>query len=278
MTSMPSVPDITLNDGSFMPQLGFGVWQVPAGETAKAVGLAIAAGSRSIDTAMIYRNEEGVGDGVRTSGIPREQIFITTKLWNADQGYDSTLRAFDASLKRLRLDYVDLYLIHWPMPQQGRYADSWKAFVTLKNGGRAKSIGVSNFNPKHLQKIMDETGVVATVNQVELHPRFQQKALREFHAKHGIATESWSPLGRGALSNEPVLARIAKKHGKTWAQIVLRWHIELGLIAIPKSVTPARIRENISIFDFRLDAEDMKAIAALDHSGGRSGPDPDADW
>lgn len=228
MTSMPSVPDITLNDGNSMPQLGFGVWQVPAGETAKAVGLAIAAGYRLIDTAMIYRNEEGVGDGVRASGIPREQIFITTKLWNADQGYDSTLRAFDASLKRLRLDYVDLYLIHWPMPQQGRYADSWKALVTLKNGGRAKSIGVSNFNPMHLQKIIDETGVVPTVNQVELHPRFQQKVLREFHAKHGIATESWNPLGRGALSNEPVLARIAKKHGKTWAQIVLRWHVELG--------------------------------------------------
>ena len=278
MTSMPSVPDIALSDGSSMPQLGFGVWQVPAGETAKTVGLAIAAGYRSIDTAMIYRNEEGVGEGVRASGIPREQIFITTKLWNADQGYDSTLRAFDASLKRLRLDYVDLYLIHWPMPQQGRYADSWKALVTLKNGGRAKSIGVSNFNQKHLQKIMDETGVVPTVNQVELHPRFQQKALREFHAKHGIATESWSPLGRGALSNEPVLAKVAKKHGKTWAQIVLRWHVELGLIVIPKSVTPARIRENISIFDFRLDTEDLNAIAALDHSDGRSGPDPDADW
>ncbi len=274
---MTAIPEILLNDGRRMPQFGFGVWQIREAETAGLVKTATEAGYRSIDTAAIYGNEAGVGEGVRKSGVAREELFITTKLWNSEQGHAKTLKAFDASLKRLALDYVDLYLIHWPVPELRLYVETWKALIELKKGGQAKSVGVSNFTMHHLRRIMDEAGIVPAVNQIELHPRFQQNALREFHAAHGIATESWSPLGRGALFGDATLAAIARKHRKTTAQIILRWHIDSGLIVIPKSATPARIRENISIFDFLLDAADMKAIAALDHSDGRAGPDPDSE-
>jgi 2,5-diketo-D-gluconate reductase A len=270
-----SHPTLYLNDGAMMPQLGFGVWQVENSQAASVVREAIDAGYRSVDTAAIYRNEEGVGEAIRSTDVPRGDLFITTKLWNDDQGYDTTLKAFDASLKRLGLDHVDLYLIHWPAWKRDAYADTWRAFVKLKEEGRTKSIGVSNFQVTHLQRLFDETGVVPAVNQIELHPRFQQKALCDFHAEHGIATESWSPLGRGALIDDPTIATLARKHGKTPAQIIIRWHLDNGLIVIPKSVTPSRIRENIDVFDFTLDAEDMRVIEKLDDKDGRTGPDPD---
>jgi 2,5-diketo-D-gluconate reductase A len=271
---MSSVPSLTLLDGRRIPQFGLGVFQTPAAETAQAVGTAFDLGYRHIDTAAIYGNEEGVGRAVAASGLPREQLFITTKLWNAEQGYDSALRAFDASLGRLGLDYVDLYLIHWPCPAKDRFVDSWKALIELQRQGRAKSIGVSNFRIEDLDRIAAETGVVPAVNQIELHPLLQQEALRAYHARHGIVTESWSPIARGGeLLQHPVLAAMARKHGKTPAQVVLRWHVELGLVVFPKSVTPSRIKENIEIFDFRLDPEDLAAIKALD-AGKRIGPDP----
>jgi len=271
-----SQPAITLNDGRVMPQLGLGVWQSPREVTAQAVRSALSVGYRSIDTAAAYRNEAEVGEGVRASGLDRAEVFVTTKLWNDDQGFDSTLRAMDASLHRLGMDYVDLYLIHWPAPQQGRYLDSWKAFIRLREEGKARSIGVSNFTVEHLERIIGETGVTPTVNQVELHPRHQQADLRAAHQRLGVATESWSPLGQGALLTDPVVAKIAAKHGKTPAQAIIRWHLDLGLIVIPKSVTPARIAQNLDVFDFKLDAEDLAAIAALDDAGGRIGPNPTA--
>jgi diketogulonate reductase-like aldo/keto reductase len=270
-----SQPTITLNDGRLMPQLGFGVWQVPNDEAAAAVREAIDAGYRSIDTAAIYRNEEGVGAAIGATGVGRENLFITTKLWNDDQGYDTTLKAFDASLKRLGLDYVDLYLIHWPVWKREAYPDTWRAFIKLKQEGRVKSIGVSNFKIAHLQRLFDETGVVPALNQIELHPGFQQRELRAFHAEHGIATESWSPLGQGTLIQNERIAAIGRKHGKSPAQVILRWHLDNGLIVIPKSVTPSRIRQNIDVFDFRLDADDMGVIDQLDDPGGRIGPDPE---
>lgn len=265
---------IKLNDGAAMPQLGFGVWQVPDDQTAVAVRTAIAAGYRSIDTAAIYGNENGVGQGIKAAGVARSELFVTTKLWNDRQGATEPLKALDESLKRLKLDYVDLYLIHWPAPQQGRFVESWKALVRLRKEGRARSIGVSNFTATHLTRIIDETGVTPAVNQIELHPRLQQKALRELHARHGIATESWSPLGQGKLLDDPVLATIAKKHRKTVAQVILRWHLDSGLIAIPKSTHAPRIRENFALFDFNLDSSDLAQIAKLD-ANGRIGPDPD---
>ncbi|MGW7369563.1 aldo/keto reductase [Streptomyces sp. NPDC054841] len=271
---MSKVPSITLNNGVSMPQLGFGVWQVPDNEAAKAVGTALEAGYRSIDTAAVYENEKGTGQAVAACGIPREELFVTTKLWNADQGYDSTLRAFDASLTRLGLDYVDLYLIHWPLPAKDAYVDTYKAFETILADGRAKAIGVSNFLPAHLERLLGETSIVPAVNQIELHPQLQQAESRALHAKHGIATEAWSPLGQGrGLLEVPTIVAIAQKHGKTPAQVVLRWHLQLGNIVIPKSVTPARIRENIDVFGFELDADDLAAFGALDE-GRRLGPDP----
>jgi diketogulonate reductase-like aldo/keto reductase len=268
------VPFITLNNGVQMPQLGFGVWQVPDEEAASAVATALEAGYRSIDTAAAYQNEKGTGEAIAASGVPREELFVTTKLWNADHGYDSALRAFDASLEKLGLDYVDLYLIHWPLPERGLYLDTWRAFEKLHADGRAKAIGVSNFPVDRLQHVLDEGSVVPAVNQIELHPNFPQREARDFHAAHGIATEAWSPLGQGrGLLEDPALAALAAKHGRTPAQVVLRWHVQIGNVVIPKSVTPARIRENIDVFDFELDTEDLAAIDALDN-GTRLGPDP----
>lgn len=261
--------DIDLNDGRAMPRLGLGVWQTPAGEAARIMREAVAAGYRAVDTASAYNNEEGVGEGLAGS-----DVFLTTKLWNADQGFDAALRAFEASLGRLGRDSVDLYLIHWPAPKKGLFVDSWRALVRLREEGRAKSIGVSNFTAEHLERIVGETGVTPAVNQVELHPQFQQRALREAHDRMGVRTESWSPLGRGKLLGDPVLAAIAKKHGKTPAQVVIRWHLDEGLIAIPKTVNPGRLRENIDVWDFALDADDRARVAGLDSPDGRTGPDP----
>ncbi|KOV66705.1 oxidoreductase [Streptomyces sp. AS58] len=259
-----------------MPQLGFGVWQVPDDEAEHAVATALEAGYRSIDTAAIYGNEEGTGKAVRASGLPREEVFVTTKLWNGDQGYDATLRAFDVSLGKLGLDYVDLYLIHWPMPSKGKFVDTYKAFESLLADGRVRAIGVSNFLPEHLERLIDETSVIPAVNQIELHPHLQQHAVREFHAEQGIATEAWSPLGSGrGLLEVPAIVAIAQKHNRTPAQVVLRWHLQLGNVVIPKSVTPSRIKENIDVFDFTLDTEDLAAISALNEDR-RLGPDPAA--
>lgn len=265
---------ISFSDGNRIPQVGLGVWQTPNNEAAPAVRAALSAGYRHIDTAAVYENEEGVGEGIRSSGVDRGDIFLTTKLWNNDQGFDSALKAFDASLKRLGTDYVDLYLIHWPSPHRGLFVETWKAFIRLKEEGRIRSIGVSNFYPEHLQKIIDETGVVPVINQIELHPDFQQKDARAFHLTHSIATQSWSPLGQGKLLNHPVIGKIAEKHGRSAAQVIIRWHIESGLVVIPKSVTPSRIEENFKVFDFSLDPEDMAEISTLDSNSTRIGPDP----
>ncbi|EIE99161.1 aldo/keto reductase [Saccharomonospora glauca] len=272
---MTQVPNITLNTGAAMPQLGFGVFQVPPDQVVEPVVEALRAGYRSIDTAAVYGNEEGVGRAIAESGVAREDLFVTTKVWNDRQGYDSTLAAFDESLARLGLDYVDLYLIHWPAPAQDRYVETWKAMEKLHSEGRAKAIGVSNFQVSHLRRLLDETDVVPAVNQIELHPRLQQEELRAFHAEHGIATEAWSPLGQGkGLLDDATLASLAEKYGRSPAQIVLRWHVQLGNITIPKSVTPSRIRENIQVFDFELSDEDMATLKGLE-TGVRVGPDPD---
>ncbi|MBB3228281.1 diketogulonate reductase-like aldo/keto reductase [Luteibacter sp. Sphag1AF] len=268
------VPLLDLNDGRRAPQLGFGVWQIDDAHATAAVEAALKTGYRSIDTASIYGNEKGVGEGIVRSGVARGDIFLTTKLWNADQGYDSTLKAFDASLARLGTDYVDMYLIHWPMPAKDTYVDTWKALVHLREQGRVRSIGVSNFQPEHLERIIAETGVTPVVNQIELHPDFAQRDNDAFHAKHHIITEAWSPLGQGGdLLKHPLLEGIARRVDRTVAQVVLRWHVQRGHMVIPKSQTPSRIAENFAIFDFALSADDMRTIDGLD-AGNRIGPDP----
>ncbi|MBP3081783.1 aldo/keto reductase [Mycolicibacterium fortuitum] len=270
----PSVsPRVTLNDGNSIPQVGLGVWQTPAEETERAVTAALQAGYRHIDTAAAYRNEAETGRGLANSGVPREDVFLVTKLWNSDQGYDSTLTAFDASVERLGVDYLDLYLIHWPVPANNAYVDTFKAFAHLHDQGRIRSIGVSNFAPEHLTVLIDSTGIVPAVNQIELHPLLPQHELRELHARLGIATEAWSPLGQGSLLADPVITGIAERHGKTPAQVLIRWHIHLGNIVIPKSVKPERIVSNFDVFDFDLDESDMSAIASL-QTDTRLGPDP----
>ncbi len=271
---MTAQPLINFNDGHSIPQVGLGVWQTPDDVAVTAVKTAIDGGYRHIDTAAIYENEKGVGEGIRAANIDRSDLFVTTKLWNADQGYNSALKAADESLKRLGLDYVDLYLIHWPAPKKELYVDSWKALVRLKEEGRVRSIGVSNFEVEHLDRIIGETGVTPVLNQIELHPNFQQRALRDAHTARGIATESWSPLGQGKQLSDPVIALISKKHGRTPAQVIIRWHIENGLIVIPKSVTSSRIIENFDVFGFSLDEADLAAIAKLDNADGRIGPNP----
>jgi 2,5-diketo-D-gluconate reductase A len=266
-------PTLTLNDGTAIPVVGLGVWQTPAEETERAVSAALHAGYRHIDTAAAYGNEAGVGRAVAASGIPREDVFVVTKLWNSEQGYEKTLAAFDASMEQLGLDYLDLYLIHWPTPAQNLFIETFKAFAHLRDQGRIRAIGVSNFEPEHLKLLIDATGIVPAVNQIELHPRLPQTELRETHARYGIATEAWSPLGQGSLLQDPTVTAIAERHGKTPAQVLIRWHLQLGNIVIPKSVNPDRIASNFDVFDFELSEADLASIATLDN-GTRLGPDP----
>lgn len=266
---------LTFHDGRSVPQLGLGVWQVDNAMTPDVVATALSTGYRSIDTAAIYGNEEGVGKGIARSGIPRDQLFVATKVWNDRHGHDLTRQAFQESLERLGLDYVDLYLIHWPVPKNDLYVQAWETMIQLRDEGLAKSIGVCNFLVPHLERLLDETGVLPVVNQIELHPRFQQAESRAFHAEHGIITEAWSPLGFGKLWDNPVLVRLARKHGRSVAQVILRWQVQLGNMVITKSVTPSRLVENFQIHDFILSDDDMAAIAALDTPDGRVGPDPE---
>ncbi|MDP2778958.1 aldo/keto reductase [Devosia sp.] len=271
---MSTQPHVTFNDGHAIPQIGLGVWKATDETAATAVAAALGAGYRHIDTAAIYENESGVGTGMVQADVARADIFLTTKLWNEAQGFDSTLRAMDESLKRLGTDYVDLYLIHWPSAFRGKFVDTWKAMIRLREEGKARSIGVSNFEGDYIDQLIAETGVTPAINQIQLHPLFQQAAMREKNAKLGVITESWSPLGQGKLLDHPGLAAIAARHGKSVAQIIIRWHIELGLVVIPKSVTPSRIVENFAVFDFALSDQDKAQIAALDSADGRIGSDP----
>ena len=266
--------NVTLNNAVQMPALGFGVFQTPPDVTAQAVGTALATGYRLIDTAAAYGNEAGVYDGLRASGLDRGEVFITTKLANPYHGRDRARRAFQQSLERLGGDYIDLYLIHWPIPSKDLFVGTWETLVELKSEGHVRSIGVSNFQAAHLERIIDTTGVVPTVNQIELHPRLQQPELRRHHAEHGIATEAWSPLGKGQLLDDPVINEIAAGHDRTPAQVVLRWHVQLGNVVIPKSVTPSRIEENFRVFDFELSGDEIGRLSELDR-GERTGPDPD---
>jgi 2,5-diketo-D-gluconate reductase A len=271
-----AAPSISLNDGNSVPQVGLGVWQTPPEDTERAVATALDAGYRHIDTAAAYDNEREVGRALKNaanSDVAREDVFLVTKLWNADQGFDRTLAAFDASMGRLGVQYLDLYLIHWPMPAKNAFVETFKAFATLRDQGRVRSIGVSNFEPEHLRILVDATGIVPAVNQIELHPLLQQQELREVHAQLGIATEAWSPLGQGSLLSNPTVTAVADAHGKTAAQVLIRWHIQLGNIVIPKSVTPERIVSNFDVFDFELSERDMASISSLG-DGTRLGPDP----
>lgn len=274
MTSDPVSPTLAMNDGRSIPQLGLGVYKIADDEAADAVATAIDAGYRHIDTATLYANEIGVGMGIRRSGVPRNDLFITTKVWQGDQGYDSTLRAIDVSLEQLGLDYLDLYLIHWPAPAADLYIPTWRAMERAQAEGLIRSIGVSNFHTHHLDRLLEETDVVPVLNQVELHPWLPQLAVREYGTEHGILTEAWSPLARGRLLGNEVLDGIAAKHGVSPAQAIIRWHLQQGIVVIPKSVTPSRIRENADVFGFDLDADDLAAIASLE-SGERTGADPD---
>ncbi|MDN3310775.1 aldo/keto reductase [Microbacterium oryzae] len=272
----PSAPHVPLSDGRSIPQIGLGVYKIPDGDAAECVRVALDAGYRHVDTAALYGNERGVGEGIRTSGIPRDDVFVTTKVWNDDHGFDETLRAFDASLDRLGLDEVDLYLVHWPIPSRDRYVETYRALERIRSEGRARSIGVSNFAVEHLERLRTETEVAPVVNQVELHPLLPQRELRAYHRDHAVVTEAWSPLARGRLLDDPALAILAAKHRVAPAQVVIRWHLQQGTVVIPKSVTPSRIRANIDVFGFALDDEDLAAIAAL-ASGLRTGRDPSFD-
>lgn len=267
--------EILLNDGRRMPRFGFGVWQVPPEETRTVVQAALDTGFRLIDTAAGYGNEKEVGEALRQSPVARDEVFVTTKLRSSEHGYDQALRGFDTSMKLLGLDVLDLYLIHWPVPAQDKFVDTWRAFARLREEGRVRSIGVSNFTPEHLRRILDETGIVPVLNQIEVHPRFQQRVLRSFEEPLGIVTQSWSPLGRGRLPDVPVLQEIAAKHGRSWAQVVLNWHLQHGLSVVTRSSNPARIRENFAATYFSLDAGDMARIDALDTPDGRVGRHPD---
>lgn len=271
---MHDIPNIRLNDGRTIPQLGYGVWEVPNDTVPKTIAAAVEAGYRAIDTAQGYDNEEGVGQGIAQCGLPREQLFITSKMRTRDQGYESTLKSCMGSLQRLGLDYLDLFLIHWPVPAHDRYSETWKAFVQLQRDGRIRSIGVSNFLPEHLERIIGDSGVTPAINQIELHPEFQQRDTREFHQRYDIVTECYSPLGRGTSLDNGVIKAIAARHDKSPAQAILRWHIQQGLVVIPKSTHAERIRENIDVFDFALDDGDMASIAALDRPDGKMLPDP----
>jgi len=269
------VPTIKLRDGTSIPQLGLGVWQVDPAICARVVSDALAVGYRSIDTAEGYRNEEGVGEAIKASGIPRDELYITSKLRNGGHARDLALASFDATMKALGLEQLDLFLIHWPIPSQDKYVEAWKTLVELKGQGRIRSIGTSNFNQDHLERIIGETGEVPVVNQIELHPRFQQRDKREFHKAHDIAIESWSPLGSGRMLDDPTVDEIARKHGKSIAQVVIRWHLQAGLIVIPKSIHKERMAENFAVFDFELDEDDVATIDGLDQgSKGRVGADP----
>jgi diketogulonate reductase-like aldo/keto reductase len=271
------VPSVELVDGTSVPQVGFGVYRVPSDEAQAVVAEALSAGYRFVDTAKLYENEAGVGRAVAESGIPRDDLYVTTKVWNDDQGYDATRRAFDRSMGELGLDVLDLYLIHWPYPGSDLYVDTYKALISLQEEGRLRSVGVSNFQPAHLDRIIQETGVVPVVNQVELHPSLQQAELRAYHQEHGITTEAWAPLGAGKGPLEaPALAEVAAAHGVSPAQVVLRWHLDLGNVIIPKSSNPGRMRENLDLWGFELTEQDHERIAALDQGpAGRNGPDPD---
>lgn len=269
-----AIPSLTLNNGVDMPQVGFGVFQVPNEETATAVAAALKAGYRSIDTAAVYGNEEGVGKALAESGVAREELFITSKLWIADLGYEQTLKAFDASLERLGLDYLDLYLIHWPAPARDLYIDSWKALEKLYAEKRIRAVGVSNFQPAHLEKLIEASDIVPAVNQVELHPALQNREVIAANTKHGIVTEAWSPLAQGAMLTDDTILAIAESHNVTAAQVILRWHLQEGRVIIPKSVTPARIAANLDLFGFELTGDELARIDALDRDG-RTGPHPD---
>ncbi|MCV7075088.1 aldo/keto reductase [Mycobacterium szulgai] len=264
---------VTLNDGNSIPAVGLGVFKIEPADTEQAVGAALRAGYRHIDTAAAYRNERETGRAIADSDVPRDQLYVVTKLANPDQGYDSTLKAFDASMERLGLDYLDLYLIHWPQPLLNKFVDTFKAFAHLRDQGRIRSIGVSNFEPEHLMVLIDATGIVPAVNQIELHPQLPQTELRKVHAQTGIATEAWSPLGRGTLLTHPTVTAVAEGCGRTPAQVLIRWHIQLGNIVIPKSVNPIRIASNFDVFDFELSANEMASISSLD-DGTRLGPNP----
>jgi len=272
---MAQPPMVKLNNGVEIPQVGFGVFQVAPDEVVEPVRTAIESGYRLIDTAAAYRNEKGVGRAIAEAGVPREELFITTKLWNSEQGYDKALKAFDTSLSKLGLEQVDLYLIHWPIPKRDTYVETWKALEKVHADGRARAIGVSNFTERHLTRLFDETEIVPAVNQVELHPRLPHEQLRAFHAQHQIVTEAWSPIGQGkGLLEDPTLVALAETKGTSPAQVVLRWHVQLGNVAIPKSVTPSRIKDNLDVFGFELDDADMAKLAGL-ATGERVGPDPE---
>lgn len=263
-----------LNNGQQIPQLGLGVYKVGQDIAVDLVQAAIETGYRRVDTAALYDNEQEVGAAIRRSGIAREEIFVTTKIWNDRQGFDNALEAIDESLNRLNIDYLDMLLIHWPAPAQDKFVETWAAFEKVVDSGKVRGIGVSNFNQHHLEKLLAAGGTIPAINQIELHPGFQQADLRAFNASHGIATEAWAPIGRGRYNDEPILVDLAKKHSKSVAQIIIRWHIELSNLVIPKTSNPDRLRENIDVFDFELSRDDMDAIAALD-SGLRTGPNPD---